>query len=242
MKRTPEQITEIKKSFSDPFYISEFLSTDEIDYLENIFNTTDDTNSPYQSKIYKNTGPVTLDLQDYYQDSVIKSILEKLKIHIGNFEVTAAFFFKTDYPHVIHNDDTYELPNNVYKGITLPLKTYPAVKDQYPKLCFFDQYYYNGPAKFFFGDKDIPTFYNKQVYTYEEVQNLSNDPIPNDIVKEYFSHIKPQWLSGLSLKNTIDWIPGRAIIFDSLRLHAASDFRKLNINAKLGISIFTKKC
>jgi GTP-binding protein LepA len=35
--------------------------------------------------------------------------------------------------------------------------------------------------------------------------------------------------------------PLQALIFDSVRLHCASDFRKLNIQSKLGISIFTKK-
>jgi hypothetical protein len=38
----------------------------------------------------------------------------------------------------------------------------------------------------------------------------------------------------------LKWKPTDALVFDSVRLHCASDFRKLNIQSKLGISIFTK--
>jgi hypothetical protein len=55
------------------------------------------------------------------------------------------------------------------------------------------------------------------------------------------THLKPQWLEGLSLHSTLDWVPGNIMIFDSLRLHCASDFRKLGIRSKTAISIFTKK-
>ena len=41
---------------------------------------------------------------------------------IGDFDITAGFWFWTDYPHIIHNDDLFELPDKMYKGITIPLK------------------------------------------------------------------------------------------------------------------------
>ena len=50
----------------------------------------------------------------------------------------------------------------------------------------------------------------------------------------------PNWLSGLTFWGTLDWRPGNALIFDSTRLHCASDFRQQGIKSKLGISIFTK--
>jgi hypothetical protein len=58
---------------------------------------------------------------------------------------------------------------------------------------------------------------------------------------DYFTHLKPQWLEGLSLHSALDWIPGNALVFDSTRLHCASDFRASGIKSKLGISVFTKK-
>ena len=103
----------------------------------------------------------------------------------------------------------------------------------------FDQYYLDGPAKFFRGDKDIPTYYNKQIYEYSAVENLIDQPFPEDIRLRYFTHLRKPWLQGLSLRSVHKWSPGSAIIFDAVRLHSASDFRRLGIESKLGISIFT---
>ena len=131
----------------------------------------------------------------------------------------------------------------VDKGITIPLRLdRDSPVDEFPELCFFDQCYFHGPSKFFNGDSDIPTFYNKQIYEYSEVDGvLDSKTFDSDIYERYFTHLKKKWLEGLSFKSSIIWKPGSCIIFDSVRLHCASDFRKLGYKSKLGISIFTKK-
>jgi len=229
--RTSEQIYNIQKTISNPYAVADLLSHDDCIHLINLFKND-------RNKIIKNTGPITLNLSSYFDDLVIKKIINQLKTHIGDFEITASFFFETDYPHIIHNDDTFELPNSVYKAITLPLRL-DNFTGVYPKLCFFDQFYFHGPSKFFNGDESIPTYYNKQVYNYQDVSGLVNGVFSDN--NNYFTHLKPQWLEGLSLHSSLDWIPGHALIFDSVRLHCASDFRNLGIKSKLGISIFTKK-
>jgi hypothetical protein len=229
--RTVDQINNIRKNISDPCSVSEFISLEDINHLIAIFEN--DT-----TKIKKNTGPVTVNLAPYFGDSVVKNIITKIKKEIGNIEITAAFFFQTEFPHIIHNDDTFELPDNVYKAITLPLSM-EGFSGEYPKLCFFDQFYFHGPSKFFNGDKSIPTYYNKQVYDYQDVSGFVDIPFADNY--DYFTHLKPQWLEGLSLHSALDWIPGNALVFDSTRLHCASDFRALGIKSKLGISVFTKK-
>lgn len=227
--RTNEQIAQIKTRIADPYTIDNILSPGEISSLVRMFAQAND-------KIHKNTGPVTLDLD--LTEPLISSILERLKKEIGTFEVTAAFFFKTSFPHIIHNDDTFELPDGVYKAMTLPLLLERSLGEELPKLCFFNQFYFHGPAKFFNGSQDIPTFYNQQVYEYTNVDGLTTEEFYDD--NKLFTHIKPEWLRGLSLHSSIEWKPTTAIVFDSVRLHCASDFRRLNITSKLGISIFTK--
>jgi hypothetical protein len=229
--RTVDQINNIRKNISDPYSVSEFISLEDINHLIAIFK-----NDP--TKIKKNTGPVTVNLAPYFDDPVIENIITKIKKEIGNIEITAAFFFQTTFPHIIHNDDTFELPDNVYKAITLPLSI-EEFAGVYPKLCFFDQFYFHGPSKFFNGDESIPTYYNKQVYDYQDVSGLVDTPFADN--NNYFTHLKPQWLKGLSLHSALDWIPGNSLVFDSTRLHCASDFRNLGIKSKLGISVFTKK-
>lgn len=236
--RSEQQISEIKSRNIDPYFIHNFITQEEIQHLICLFEDSNELNSPY--KINKNTGPVTLDLTLNRNDSVVDKILSNLEKEIGSFEITAGFYFITDYPHIIHNDDTYELPSSVFRGITIPLKLYGNFK-QYPKLCFFDQYYYHGPSKFFNKETYMPTYFNKQIYDYKDVEGLTNQKFDKEIYEELFTHCRYDWFDGLSLHSSIDWIPGRAIIFDSVRLHCASDFRKLGIDKKLGISIFTKK-
>jgi hypothetical protein len=232
--RTLEQINSIKAKISNPYVIENFLSFNDIDYLIKLFNSQE----TFENKVYKNTGPITLDIKPYSEDPVVSKIIYKLVKEIGPFDITAAFFFQTEFPHIIHNDDSFELPDNVYKAITLPLSM-EGFAGEYPKLCFFNQFYFHGPSKFFNGDDSIPTYYNKQIYDYQDVSGLVDTPFDDN--NNYFTHLKSQWLEGLSLHSTLDWIPGNALVFDSTRLHCASDFRTLGIRSKLGISIFTKR-
>ena len=239
--RTEEQILKIKSQIEDPRSVENFLSQEEVDYLVNLYEKFDDSTDSYLGKIKKNTGPVTLDIKPLLNDGVISSIIERIKQEIGIFEITAGFFFKTDYPHIIHNDDTFELPDTVYKAITIPLKIYGENILDYPNLCFFDQIYFHGPAKFFKGNDFVPTYYNKQLYDYKDVDGIKEGAFDETTYKKYFTHIKKSWLDGLTFHSAVKWIPTSDIIFDSVRLHCASDFRRQNIKEKLAISIFTKK-
>lgn len=232
--RTEEQIAEIKKRIGDPYSVKDLITKEEIVKLVDFFEKSN-------GKIYKNTGPVTLNID--FSDPMFSSIKDKIVKEIGGFTITSGFFFKTDTPFIIHNDDTHELPNGVYKGITLPLiiERDNMIEETFPKLCFFDQFYFHGPAKFFKGAKYIPTFYNTQVYNYKDVSGILKKDFDEDVrIGNHLEHLRSIWLEGLSLWGSIEWVPGNAIIFDSVRLHCASDFRKLGIKSKLGISIFTK--
>jgi hypothetical protein len=239
--RTDEQISKIKSYIDDPYVVEDFLSEGEVNHLVSLYENDLDHNYQYQEKIKKNTGPVTLEINAFLSDLVVKKILLEIESKIGKFEITAGFFFKTDYPHIIHNDDTYELPSSVYKGITIPLKLYGENIKGFPCLCFFDQFYFHGPAKFFKNEDFAPTYYNKQIYEYEHIEGLTEKNFDSNTYYRYFTHLKYQWLEGLTLHSVQPWRPKDMIIFDSTRLHCASDFRQLGISSKLAISIFTKK-
>jgi hypothetical protein len=234
--RTQEEKNKIISNLSEPFSVEKFLDSNEIDTLVNIFKND-------KSKVYKNTGPITVNIpkKDLTELPIFQKLLEKLKPYIGdNFEVYTAFLFYVEVPHVIHNDDSYDFPL-IYKGIAIPLEIeYQHENVGYPSLCFFDQYYLEGPSKFFNGSLDIPTFYNKCVYDYSEVRNKSHEGISRNIKEKYFTHLRDSWLSELTFCSAFEWKPGNAIIFDCARLHSASDFKTQGIKSKLGISIFTK--
>jgi hypothetical protein len=238
------QISRIKKRIVEPYSLDNFLSDAEVKHLINLFEShTDDQIDPAQRKVYKNTGPITLDLRSYVNDPVISSVLNRIKQEIGPYEITASFFFYTNYPHIIHNDDLNQLPDGMYRAITLPLKfNRVSESSELPSLCLFNQFYFHGPSKFFNGSEqeNIPTYYNKQIYEYSNVDGLlDHNTITEETYNKLFTHLQPQWLDGLSLHSAIPQKIGSAIIFDSLRLHCSSDFRKHGIESKLAISIFT---
>mgnify|MGYP001045137143 CR=1 FL=1 len=218
-----------------PFTIKGFLSPDEIDELIDVY---DKAEKIYKSNI-SSTG-ITTDVTEYCKKS---PIMNRLKEHIGDFKIEFANHFNATLPHVIHTDGKQGI--EMYKGITLPLKVerFNEDKKEYPYLCFFDQYYLQGPAKFFNGSNGIPSYYNMQVYEYHNVKNLgqndANSAYTKNMHTKYFSHMPKNWLAGLTLCSIHDWIPGDAIIFDCIRLHAASNFKMNGIRSKLGLSIFT---
>ena len=226
--RTQQQRQAIIDTFSEPVCFENVVSNDYRILLKTEF-------SRRQDKIHKNTGPVTVNID--LTEPLYAPLMELVTKLVGDVSVTAAFFFYTDKPHVIHNDDTFELPK-VFKGITIPLE-YDG-QTRYPYLCFFHQYYLEGPAKFFNGGVDFPEHYNKHVTDYSEVQGLSDKGIPDIVRTNFISHLKPKWLEGLTFDRALPWKPGNALVFDSVRLHCASNFLQQGIKSKLGISIFTK--
>jgi hypothetical protein len=73
------------------------------------------------------------------------------------------------------------------------------------------------------------------------VHNLKEQSIPKIITDKLLPHLKTEWLQGLSIDNKFKWQLGNAIVFDSLKLHASTDFRKKGIEGKLGLSLFFEK-
>lgn len=235
--RTPAEREIIVNNMAKPYVVKNFLSQDNIDELIEIYNHR-------QNKIQKNTGPVTSELRDDFDSiPVLKIIKEKILAEVGECEVYTGFYFNVTQPHIIHNDDDKQGPV-VYKAFTLPLKIEMinvAEQPKYPSLCFFDQYYLEGPSKFFKGATvNIEEYYNTAVCDYKEVHNLSSKTFDHNVYQEYLSHLKLNWLDGLSFNSAHTWQPGNAIVFDCVRLHAASNFTKQGIKSKLGISIFTQ--
>ena len=234
--RTPIDKVKIESTLSEPFSLENFLSQDEVEFLVNYFETDD-------SKIVKSTGPVTSrELRDEFNTiPELVAIFDRIKSHIGECGIYTSFMFHTNTAHLIHNDDDKLFPLT-YKAITIPLRIEYELEDTgYPNLCIFDQYYLEGPSKFFNGSRGIASYYNVPVYNYFRVHNKSKNKIPLEIYNKYFTHLQPRWLEGLSINSMHTWKPGNAIVFDAVRLHCASNFSAIGIKKKLGLSIFTAR-
>jgi len=225
--RTDIQIAGIKKHESNPVQLFNLINKEKIKSLINFYNSND--------KIEKNTGPVVSYIKE--GDGVIDDILEMLRTQFGNFTLRSAHYFDVTKPHIIHNDDDFKYPNS-YKAFTIPLEVRADVNEA--KLVFFDQHYYDGPAKFINKSDatNFPKYYNSFVTSYERVFNKSNIEIKLEH-RKLLSHLKDEWLEELSVQQCLPWTIGSIIAFDSLQLHCASNFLDTGAVSKLGLSIFT---
>lgn len=233
--RSEDEKSRIIARFSEAKLYEQILTDSDIQELVTYYRNT-------REKIHKNTGPVTVNIDiAFILNSPLRKIWDAVNDDFHGVEFLSGFFFEVSKPHIIHNDDSFELPD-IYKGITVPLE---IVREDgscgYPKLCFFDQVYLDGPSKFMKGSENVPSFYNQILYDYQGVIGMVDEPFPESIRERLMPHIRPSNFQGLSFKEEFDSIPGNSLVFDAVRLHAASDFRKNKIKSKLGISIFTTK-
>lgn len=228
--RTKEQINNIKSNQSDSIQLTNVLSNEKISFLLDHYQNSN-------KRFIKNTGPEILYVNE--GDEIIDDILLLLRNRFGQFKVRAAHYFEVENPHILHIDDDFRYPN-AYKAFTIPLWVDSGDCNKI-KLIMFDQYYYGGPVKFFKGESNIEkTYYNTPLFDYSNVENLSKKSILKPIKNTLLTHLKDEWLEGLSIKDVFPWKIGSIIAFDSLRIHCSSDFRKIGIKKKIGISIFTE--
>lgn len=214
----------ILSNLEETYYIENFISIEDIETLSMEYYGN-------VNKVYKNTGPITSDIK-HYDSPTLNKIIEKIYKLYPNSRVMSGMFFEVNQPHIIHNDDKHSLPKT-YKAFNIPLE-YDTKEE--PRLIFFDQVYLDGPSKFFNGEKDVDTYYNKIIYDYENVVGKSDLMFDPYMKEKYLNHIKDEWLKGLSFNSAHHWKPGNAIVFDCVRLHCASNFT----GKKLGLSIFTE--
>ena len=229
--RTQEQITAIKNTQSDPKQHWDILNYGNI--IDLLIHYNDSSKKVEQ----KSTGPKVLYVKE--GEGVIDNILDKLRQTYGDFEVRSAHYFDVEKPHIIHNDDDFDYPQ-CYKAFVIPLLVEGATCDK-AKFFVFDQSYYGGPAKFVNGE-DVtgkPVHYNTFLTDYNNVEDKAICGL-DDFELQYLTHLKPKWIEGLSVNKYFDWRIGSIISFDSLNLHCSSDFNKVGITRKIGLSIFTK--
>jgi len=229
LTRTQEDKDFILERLEETYYIENFIDKKDIEELCNMFYNK-------SNKVHKNTGPITAAIKDYNID-VLKKIENKIYKLYPDSEIYHGMFFYVERPHIIHNDDNREKWPKIYKAFNIPLE-YEGEEE--PHLCFFDQVYLEGPSKFFKGEQDVETHYNTIVNDYKDVLGKTDEPFDSIMKEKYLTHLKDQWLEGLSFNSAHNWTPGNAIVFDCCRLHCASDFTKIGVKNKLGISIFTK--
>jgi hypothetical protein len=222
----------------------------DIEYIQKHHITPTSLKCPFDTNIFlqyldenkerviqKNTGPKVLNL---FRETplIVNDLVKYLQSIFGNFYVLSTQIFDVNTPHVIHNDD--DLEHTPFLAFCLPLKIVGDSDDI--KLVTFDQYYYQGGAKFFNNDvEERKMFFNEKITSYEHVKFLSNVGIDNNFKENYLSHLKDIWLEGLSINTVLKWKIGDILCFNCNQLHCSSNFLSKGVESKVALSIFTAK-
>jgi len=229
--RTVEQKKLITDRYESATLHKDVIHKGFIDYLLNQFHKS--------QKIEKNTGPVVMNYSPDRQKyeawfTPVQNFVDDL---IGESLVWGSNIFRVEQPHIVHNDDYQEKIYDIFKTIVIPLEI-----SQPTNFIVFDQYYLDGPIKCFRGYPTVPeTYYNKSLTDYSSLTNYTDEPFNKQFYNEYLTHVPYESLHGLTVESVIRWQPGDAITFDMGKLHSSANFKKHEIDYKIGYSIFTAK-
>lgn len=239
-KRPQQQIDEILSRTSDTVILKNFVSGDEVNYLYNFFENN-------ENKKVKKSGPVTLDVENFYDDTVFQLLFESVQRELNlKLEIFGGNFFQSHIPFIIHNDVPKD--HNIIPGkcIVVPLKKHYtpnwdwAPSDTDAKFYIFDQMYFHYPVKCFKNNETLKESpYNLPIYDYSDVYGIHRDNRQPDIDIDHITRDNRQWAEGFSVEKECVWVPGDIIIFDCARLHCASNFLTNGIERKTGLSLFT---
>jgi hypothetical protein len=193
------------------FSVENFLTDSEIlslDYkFKNVFKS--------------NTGDLTL----YYQKNLSNSIINKIKLIIGDFKVKNSHVYDLKQPYRLHCDAGKD--NDSYYTIIIPLDKNPQgglyIMNQYANYAYsLDDYY-------------VQSY--QPILSYEEqkqkIKNFNEDKSLPDIID--FSHIKNK--KGFTIKEFLKYKYNQAIIFTSKYIHCSQNVE--NFSSKKSLAIFT---
>lgn len=237
MLRTIQEKQEILSRLEPSRVVSGCLDDNQINRLIDIYNNSE--------KNYKNTGPTTVDFfprKPPFPDWWLE-IDQVIGNYIGEHKTFTTNFFEVKNPHILHNDDSIAVKPRLHKTVVIPLRiTKPT------RFAVFDQCYLDGPIKLrhggTFGAKNHTApavYYNQDLTDNRELEYCTHQPFDKNIWQENFTHLPIERFWGLSVESILTWQPGDIIIFDTARIHCATDFLSQGIENKLGFSIFTGK-
>jgi hypothetical protein len=167
-----------------------------------------------------------------------KLVVPIIKNHLpGDWVVDGGNYFETVRPYRLHCDSGKDPVKRLYYNIVIPLKLWATnYRPELNKLIVTNQTW-NGDAAFFIKGDVGQNEYNICVTDYEDVGNLSSES--DSELMRLCPHLNPQNLDGMSMMETIDWVPGDIMIFRRNLIHTTSDWRSAGVTQKLGLSLFT---
>lgn len=198
-------------------YIKNILTTDQIDELIKIYNSSESYLTDTMNKL---TGSKNL-------ASTMEILSESDDIDLDRIAVCHYYKHKTPYyPHTDFHSKEKE-------NLVIPLKVYEGPN---PYLVIFDQYYNDNGRTWTF-NKDIKFKVNKSAkcrpYDFgNDIHGLLEEDISENLY-DYLNHFPKNYWFGLS-GTPYEFKPGNGIQFDSKKIHSTS---RMYCKEKLGLTI-----
>lgn len=200
----------------------------DLELLEDIFQET-------ENHAYTNQLSGSKRLLSKYWDSpeIYKTISKIISPIVGYDDIFSYRFSEFKAPCMIHSDGRHYLSSRTYPDrwkkkanttMLIPLSIAPVDGVSYTVL--FDQY----PTKF------TSVFWREHAlygwddnFDYTKTVGYTNKPFNKKHHEEFLSHENIDRLYGFSIHDVVKWEVGKAIFFESNRLHCSSTF---NIDEK----------
>ncbi len=144
------------------------------------------------------------------------------------YERVGGNYYKHDHPYLPHTDHRKEWENTI--NVVVPIHT----TDPNASLVVFDQQYHEDSVTWCFDhliEFKVNTGIIGRPCDYNQVTNLSNQPISEDLYEKLKWADRDKWF-GLT-GQALDFKPGNLLIFDNKNIHATG---VLN-GTKLGLSL-----
>ena len=227
-------ISEIKKNESKPKVIKNFLDLSEIKDFQELYESLPvEINNKRQNIIKKKW------LKNF-NTNLQKIYLEKLKNHIGNFEMdnpeskdgleSLGLFQESFCPVSLHVDTGFDFNKLIYKQTILPLSSEG-------ETVIFKNKFYGCSTTFTIDPEEMKASgFNKR--SSEHINIYDKKTFDKKMHKKYLKHEDINNLKGLEVEMIYKWNLGDVLIFDRTNLHCSSS----NINIKkIGLTTSTIK-
>ncbi len=224
------------KMMGAPVVIESFISPAEVELLIQIEKEL----GPDQKIVRPPRQKISYIMDTWLKDKRTAFLLNRLYQHFGKFSLWGGNYFHVEFPYLPHVDNGENITVANYKNIVIPLAMRPSGLET--QLIIFKQRYFGDNTIFFRSgvgiDKSIT--YTNSLYDYSKILGLEQGTlIDRASMESLLGHINPVDLEGLTISHVIPWKVGSCIAFDSSQIHCAADFRRVGIEGKFGLSLFT---
>ncbi len=242
LSRSPLAKDQIKKLWSKPIIVDDFLSEQEMNELKSSILTSEKI---HRHSSYENE----LEVRFLTKEKLPPILFQKLEIFLKSFSIKSIFAFDSNKPFMLHTDSGLRTDTLPYKNITFCLEKnsfseqlvlYNAFGYFSTSITDFDSFAYS---------KEVVENYNYLLATPEEFVNSENCYIPkehsidqsNFNKNQLLAHIPSKLTSHFSIADVIEFKYNRLIIFDSCQLHSGSALKSVYLSEKMKrMTIFTE--